>query len=296
MEADMTNETPRLGSLATHLTELSRATRQLSDLSSRATILPSVAELAHVSWLSDIHRASIPSIGLEGVAKMVTDISYGLSVTERLFANFDYDFLGRYLDIQLSTMSEVQRSISDLWASFGGLASSMPGIEDIVQLPSFVLPGATHELSTTSHALDVLYPMEQRTDTEFIELETYPLLEEETGNSDLIALLERVGPQFVTMYRGAVAALDGDNPDRSRHVLTSFRELWNHLLRKLAPKEEVTEWIEANRNQGYLHDERPTRHAKILYVLRDLRDESLRDFVEADTRAMVELSEVVSFV
>ena len=277
-------------SLATRLTELSRATQQLYDLSLPTTLLPNVVEQAHVSWLSDIHRASIPSIELDGVVRMaLSDISYDLSVTERLLTSFDYDFLGRYLDIQLSTVSEVQRSMSDLWASFDGLASSMPSLEDIVQLPSFVLPGATLELSTTSHALDVLCPTEHRTDAEVIELEPYPLVEEETGDSDLIALLERVGPQFVSMYRGAVAALDGDNPDRSRHVLTSFRELWNHILRKLAPKEEVAEWIEGNRVQGYLHDGQPTRHAKLRYVLRNLEDESLRDFVKADARAMVEL-------
>ena len=180
-------------SLATHLTELSRATQQLYDLSLPTTLLPNVVEQAHVSWLSDIHRALIPSIELDGVVRMaLSDISYDLSVTERLFASFDYDFLGRHLDIQLSTMLEVQRAMSDLWASFDGLASSMPGLEDIVQLPSFVLPGATHELTTTSHALDTLYPTELRIDTEVTKLEADPFEEEETGDSDLIVLLERV--------------------------------------------------------------------------------------------------------
>ena len=276
-------------SLATRLTELSRATQQLYELSLPTTLLPNVVEQAHVSWLSDIHRASIPSIELDGVVRMaLSDISYDLSVTERLLTSFDYDFLGRHLDIQLSTMSEVQRSMSDLRASFDGLASSMPSLEDIVQLPSFVLPGAAHELTTTSHALDVLYPMEHRADTEVIELETYPQGEEGIEDSDLIVLLERVDYHFATMYRGAVASLDSDNPERSRHVLTTFRELWSHLLRRLAPKEEATEWIERNGIQGYLQDGRPTRHAKIRYVLRNLGD-PLGDFIEADTRAMVKL-------
>ena len=74
-------------------------------------------------------------------------------------------------------MFEVQRSMSDLWASYDGLAASMPDIEDIIQLPSFVLPGATRELSTTSRALDVLYPVEDRSETEGLDLELYPLIE-----------------------------------------------------------------------------------------------------------------------
>ena len=275
------------GSFATQLSELSRASRQLYDLSLGTSLLPNVIEQAHVSWLSDLRRASIPSIQLEGVVRMaLSDISYDLSVTERLLPKFDYDLMGRHLKVQLSTISEVQRSVSDLWASYDGLAASMPSIEDIVQLPSFVLPGATDELSMTTHALDVLYPKEHRTDTEVLELEPYPL--EGIEDSDLIILLERIDTQFVTMYRGAVASLDSDNPDRSRHVLTSFRELWSHLLRRLAPNEEVTEWIERNGIQGYLHDGWPTRHARIRYVLRNLGD-PLGDFVEADSRAMVEL-------
>ena len=219
----------------------------------------------------------------------LSDISHDLWVTERLIPRFDYDLLGRYLEVHLSAISEVQRSMSNLWVSYGGLAASMPTIEDIVQLPSFVLPGATRELSTTSHALDVLYPTEHRSDTEVIELEPYPLNEEETGATDLIVLLERVDSQFVTMYMGAVEALESDNPDRSRHVLTSLRELWNHLLRKLAPKKDVMEWIKEHGGQGYLHDGQPTRHAKIRYALRDLEDEPLGDFLEADTEAMVKL-------
>ena len=240
------------GSLAAHLTDLSRATRQLYDLSLRSSLPPTALEQAHVSWLSDLHRASIPSSQLEEVVRMaLSAISYDLSVTERFLPRFDYDFLGAHLRVQLSTMSEIQRSISELWATYDGLAASMPSIEDIVQLPSFILPGATRELSTTSQALDVLSPVEDQSQTVGSEVEPNPLIAEE-DDSNLIALLERVDPQLATMYRGAVAALGSDNPDRSRHVLTSLRELWNHLFRKLAPKKEVKQWIENHSVQGVL--------------------------------------------
>lgn len=270
--------------------DLMRAVQELNELNSGImTDLQKTMDQVHRSWFTELGDV-VSSIQLASMARLtLTDVSYQLAVTKPLFEEIDFDLLGNHLDVQMSLMSEVQHSISAFWASFGNLAASFQGLDDIVKLPAFVLPGATRELSTTSQALDMLYPLEHRTDTEVVELEPYPLVEAETGDHDLIALLERVDPQFVTMYRGAVGALDGDNPDRSRHVLTSFRELWNHLLRKLAPKEEVTEWIEENRTQGYLHDGRPTRHAKIRYVLKDIGDESLRDFVEADAKAMVQL-------
>ena len=253
------------------------------------TDLQRTMDQVHRSWFTELGEV-VSSIQLASMARLtLTDVSYELAITKPLFEGIDFNLLGNHLDVQMSLMPEVQHSISAFWASYSDLAASFQGLDDIFQLPAFVLPGATRELSTTSQALDMLYPMEHRTDTEAIEVETYSLVEEEFGDSDLIVLLERLDSQFVTMYRGAVASLDGDNPDRFRHVLTSLRELWNHLLRKLAPKEDVKKWIKRHGIQDYLYDGKPTQHAKIRYALRDLEDEPLRDFVEADTRAMVKL-------
>ena len=270
--------------------DLLGAVQDLNKLSSGImTDLQRTVDQVHRSWFTELGDVT-SSIQLATMARpTLTDVSYQIAITKPLFEEIDFDLLGKHLDVQMSLMSEVQHSISAFWASYGGLAESFRGLDDIVQLPAFVLPGATRELSTTSHALDVLYPMEERTEKEATGLEPYPSVEEEIEDSVLISLLERVDPQFVTMYRGALAALESNNPDRSRHVLTSLRELWNHLLRKLAPEEEVREWIEEHNNPDHLHNGKPTRYAKMRYALKDLGDEPLREFVEADSRAMVKL-------
>ena len=288
------DEVGRILSLANHTagyTDLLKSAAGLHELSlSISADLRESIDQVHRSWSSEWQDAIRPFDQIEAMAKQVlSDVAYSAAVVKPVWDGIDFDVIGQQLRIQQSIMSEVQRSMSAFMTSYRMLGESFRGIDDLIELPSFVLPGATREICMTGHVLDVLYTVEDETQEEAAELEPYTVVEKEPEDSDLIALLERVGPQFVTMYRGAVAALDGDNPDRSRHVLTSFRELWNHLLRKLAPKEEVTEWIEGNHNQGYLHNGRPTRHAKIRYVLRDLGVESLRDFVEADARAMVEL-------
>ena len=236
------------------LTELSWATQHLYDLSLRTSFPPNAFAHAHATWLSDLRRAPIPSARLEEVVRMaLSDISYNLSVTERLLPKFDFAFLGGHLGVQQSTMSQVQRSMSDLWAAYDGLAASLPGIENIVRMPSFVLPGATRELTAHSRALDLLQPGEERSEWEGLELERYALPGDGVDDSGLVGLLERVDPNFASMYLGAVDAQDSDNPDRSRHVLISLRELWNHLFRKLAPKEEVKQWIEVHSIQGTSH-------------------------------------------
>ena len=288
------DEVGRLLSLANHTaghTNLLRSAVGLHELSLNISAdLKKSIDQVHHSWFSEWRDTIRPFGQIENMAKIVlSDVSYSTAVVKPIWDGIDFDVIGEQLSIQQSIMSEIQRSMSDFMASYCLLGESFQGIDDLIELPSFVLPGATREITTTGHALDVLYTVEDETQEEAVELEPYPMVEEEIEDSDLIALLDRVNPQFVTMYRGAVSALDGNNPDRSRHVLTSFRELWNHLLRKLAPNEEVKEWIEKHGIQGYLHDEQPTRHAKIRYLLRDLGDEPLRDFVEADTRAIMKL-------
>ena len=131
----------------------------------------------------------------------------------------------------------------------------------------------------------MLHPSEDEAATE----DVYFGFEGASENSDLIALLESVGMGLVDTYKGAVQALNGDNPDRSRHVLSSLRTLLDHLLRKLAPRGKVREWIVERGYHSYLDKGIPTRRAQILYMSKDIESEPLTKFIEADTKTVEEL-------
>lgn len=276
-------------SLATN-TDLQRTIRGLNQLSLQTSTLSATFARAHNSWIQEMRRAGLTSDHLGSLAKVaLSNISYDLAVTADVLPKIDFNILAKNIGASLSTMATFQDSMLSLWHSYDGLVQSFHDIEHVVELPSFVLPGATHELSTTGYALDVLNPSDDRPETEDIDVEIYPVTERDSEDSVLIPLLERIGPEFVRMYKGAVTALYDNNPDRSRHVLTSLRELWDHLLRILAPQEEVRAWAAKLGNQGYLHNGQPTRRAKISYILRGMSIDPLRRFVEADTKAMIEL-------
>jgi hypothetical protein len=54
--------------------------------------------------------------------------------------------------------------------------------------------------------------------------------------------------------------------------------LWNHLLRRLAPDDLVAAWIPGVSNQkDLLHEGKPTRRARVLYVCRELNNDRLTD-------------------
>lgn len=288
---------------ASRIQEIVGANQHWQDLIKQATATSRIAEslsAAHQSWLDTIkpiqHDFSQLS-QLQASAKLaLCDTSLRLSATERLMAGIDFEAIRGRFQIEMPVISGLESSIAHVAASYGNLAESLREISDITRLPAFVLPGATREIYTTSFALETLRPWDERDEDE-AETEIQFVAEAELETSGCIALLQQVGPGLARPYIGARDALYGNNADRARHILSSLRELWNHLLRRLAPDDLVAAWIPGVSNQkDLLHDGKPTRRARVLYVCRELNNEPLTDFLMHDTRALVKLIELFNRV
>jgi predicted pPIWI-associating nuclease len=234
---------------------------------------------------------------LQASAKLaLCDTSLRLVATERLMAGIDFEAIRGRFHIEMPVISGLESSISHLAASYGGVAESLREISDITRMPAFVLPGATREIYTTSFALATLSPLDERHE-EDAEAEIQLVEEAELETSGCIALLQQVDPGLARPYIGAREALNSDNADRARHILNSLRELWNHLLRRLAPDGLVAAWIPGVSNQkDLLHGGKPTPRARVLYVCRELNNPPLTDFLMHDTRALVKLIELFNRV
>lgn len=270
--------------------DLLNATRRLHELALREIADVDIFDRIHHSWTSQSDRVTRSLTELERVAKVtLCDVSYGLGVEAPLLPKVDFDILHRHLNIQRSDMTKVEHSMSKLTACFCDLTESFPSIDKFLEAPSFVLPGATNELYASRFVLDALHPSEDEMEREVVHLGSDLIAGDDNEQSGLIALLERAGPEFVSIYKGAMEALNGNNPDRSRHVLTSLRSLWDHIIRKFAPTQEVMKWITDDGEEAYLHDGNPTRRAKVNYMLREVKNDPLMEFIEADTDAMVKL-------
>jgi hypothetical protein len=93
------------------------------------------------------------------------------------------------------------------------------------------------------------------------------------------------------LWHGALQAMHSDNPDKIRHMITSIRELYNHVLHRLAPDHAMAKW---DPNQNYYHEGRPTRRGRFMYICRNLEGSSsqfaklLKTEIDA-TLAMIEL-------
>ena len=224
------------------------------------------------------------------------DASLQLTATERLMADIDFEAIRSRFQIKVPVISGLENSIANATASYGSLAESIRKISDITRLPAFVLPGATREIYTTSFALETLRPWDERNEEE-AETEIQLVAEAELETSSCIALLQQVDPRLTRLYIGARDALHSTNADRARHFLSSLRELWNHLLRSLAPDYLVTAWIPGIASQkDLLHEGKPTRRARVLYIFQELNNDPLTEFLTHDTRAFVKLFELFNRV
>ena len=283
--------------------EIVSANQHWQDLIKQATATSRIAEslsAAHQSWLDTIkpiqHDFSHIS-QLQASAKLaLCDTSLRLAATERLMGGIDFEAIRGRFQIEMPVIAGLESSIAHVAASYGGLAESIREISDITRLPAFVLPGATREIYTTSFAIETLRPWDERDEDE-AETEIQLVAEAELETSGCIALLQQVDPVLARPYIGARDALYGNNADRARHILSSLRELWNHLLRRLAPDDLVAAWIPGVSNQkDLLHEGKPTRRARVLYVCRELNNDPLTDFLVHDTRALVKMIDLFNRV
>jgi len=89
-------------------------------------------------------------------------------------------------------------------------------------------------------------------------------------------------------WRGALFALNPDNPDASRHFCTSAREMLDSMLQIEAPDRAV---LEANPNAPLTDQGSVSRRARVMYCLerRGSPDPSLAAFIEADIQDVVVL-------
>lgn len=276
--------------------DVTRANQRWQDMAAQAT-----ASSRMISDLATIHETWAKTFELtqDKIAKLqaATAISLGgmayrLTVSERLFANLDFEVIRRATALPEQTVLKLRDSIVEVTGAYGRLAESIHTYPDVTHLPSFGLPGATREVFVVGHAVDVLRVSEY-TDSETVQGQLTAEIEKETSIS--VELLQGLNKFLAAPYLGAREALRGKNPDRARHVLASLRELWNHVLRFIAPNEQVTAWV-GSRGEELLYDGHPTRKARVLYVCRELNHGPLADFVDRDTKALVELIEVCNRV
>lgn len=106
--------------------------------------------------------------------------------------------------------------------------------------------------------------------------------DEEMGNKLLV-----VSEDLYNRWKGAVFAMNPNNPDAARHFCTSVREIFTEFIESKAPDADVFTY---NPNAERTKQGNATRKEKIKYMMRDVDvEDCVVDFADADIQNILEL-------
>lgn len=249
----------------------------------------------HQTWLDILKSEDSNLIQLQATTRLsLINVTHRLTFTEEILSGMNLETLKSKVGLPEANFVKLQDEISRFFSIYENLASSIQTYPEMAYLPAFILSGATREIFTNVNALDeICNEDEPEGERESSKNQLIEEVKQET--SGCLELLSRLDPALIRPYIGAHQAFQSGSVDRTRHVFSSLRELWNHLLRRLAPDEDVLSWANPD-NQELIFKGRPTRRARALYVCRGINDKTLSDFVDNDTKALVGLIEVFSRV
>lgn len=181
-------------------------------------------------------------------------------------------------------------SFNEFTGSYKSLLQSFNKKENqIVTFPPFVSGLPPIEVLAGADLLDTLARTEKGTDQRIEKADDLETEVRKNIETSLEELLEYVNPKIKRLWQGAKQAFISDNPDKSRHVVISLREMLTQVLHAIAPDSEVRKW---SSNPSHLHEGRPTRQARLLYVCRDINHDPFEQFMDRDVKSHLKFIEL----
>lgn len=188
---------------------------------------------------------------------------------------------GNFCESMLETQSQLELAL--------GNVIELICSPDIFRNPVWLLPDASREVRLFNQVTQIVVYEDRLSN--IISDDSYSELAHQLGD-ETIKMLKEVDPGLIQPLLGALKASKQRTFDRTRHFLVSLREFWGNLLRMLAPEKELLKWIDENAEPQLLHDNKPTRRAKIMYLCRNCKDDTITKFVEHDINSFIKYFDV----
>ena len=202
------------------------------------------------------------------------------------FQSHDLKLLANVGSQQVSALQTVHGEFSQSWTNlFGSLAEDLTRI---TRLPPKVVPLPSVELYNSNRVLEVFSDEHAAPELQ----EEYQYVADEgtqVPEDSLEFLLSELDPGLIRMWRGIEDALTSESEDKVRHFFASGRELFTHVVHKLAPDDEVKEWTG---DPNHFHENRPKRKTRMLYICRAIDNKHFSNFVDKDISAVMALSDL----
>lgn len=238
----------------------------------------------------DIFKSSQSLVDMFGVqnlsafsvqASLAKATEYSL-YTEKSLSNFPWTDIGQKIglsDISKGVLGDsflgLSTEYSDLLKSFGTNPTSF------IELNPSLTKLAPIEYYTGANLLEVISTDEEITTEE-------ELLKNEIQYENEYSLntyLPKINSGLLKMWKGAVETFNSNNSDKVRQFTVSLRELFGHVMRILAPDNEIKKWTNVD---SFYHEGKPTRRARLHYICRNISNKPFNKFVEKDIQSTLE--------
>lgn len=226
---------------------------------------------------------------IKGIARLpdleiaTNELASNALLSESTYLNLD--IIGENIESNFSlNANEALVDFSDSFSKFGSLIALDNEISLGFSINDDILTQSSDQLLRSSSLLDDLAISDRFAIPHYDEKNTYLKQQEIQENDDLKIMLQELDEGLVNMLDGAEKAIRSSNPDKTRHFGTSLRELFTHVLHQLAPNERVAKWTD---DPNHLHNGRPTRRAKIMYISRNYNNKKFQNFLVADVKSVL---------
>jgi len=238
----------------------------------------------------DIHKglageAEAYRLTLLGHYSNIAELS--LLAQERL-GYLNWDAIGLKVDMSHEMISKTISSFSMLLQDYEYLFKSFEKAEyKTASFAPFISELPPIEIITESDFLVTIAGEKEQPSEETENIHTQLLEDIEISLKDLLVSLNE---GLIPLWQGAKAALKSNNPDRSRHIIVSLRELITRVLRQTAPDSDIRSWTV---NPSFFNNDRPTRQARLHFICRGLNHDPFRQFLNKDISAHLELIQML---
>lgn len=281
---------------AKHMMEAANVTSIISDLIEDRESLTRMAKEsigASKYWQADLDmykslsgEAEAHRLALVGHYSDVAELSL---IAQEHLRHLDWDAIGLKVGMSQKMIMTTVSSFSMLLKDYDYLFQSFGKAEyKIASFPPFISKLPPIEIITGSDFLASISGKEREQSSEEIEESQAQVVEGiEVSLEDLLV---RLNEGLIPLWRGAKAALKSYNPDRSRHIVVSLRELVTHVLHQTAPDNDIRSWTA---DPSFFNNGRPTRQARLHFICRSLNHDPFRQFVSKDVSAHLELIKIL---
>jgi len=201
---------------------------------------------------------------------------------EKSLSTFAWADIGSRIGLNDISKNQISESFLGLSTDYSGLLKSFGAN-----------PSSFIEISPS---LTKLVPIEYFSGANFLEMisvEEDITTEEELLKNEiqyeneysLNLYLPKIHSGLLNMWKGAIETYNSNNSDKVRQFTVSIRELFGHLMHRLAPDDEVAKWSTdpSNYDNGKL-----TRAARLHYICRNISSKPFNKFVDKDIKATIE--------